>query len=92
MFAINHLTNGQLDLILTFFDIALLLDKVVDNLLLSESLLLFVGLLALLRLRRFCLLKHAHVVSEAIEIASEWLALAFDVGLCILKRRSKQDR
>ena len=54
-------------LILTFFDILLLLEKVFDKLFFLDPLLLLVCLLERFGLRRFLILKHAHVVSETIK-------------------------
>lgn len=74
-------------LILTFFDILLLLEKVLDKLFFLDSLLLLVCLLERFRLGRFLILKHAHVVSETIIQPPERLALPFLYRLGIVKRR-----
>jgi len=75
------------DLVLTFFDFGLLVDKVLDDLLLANSLLLFIGLLGGLGLGWLPFFKHAKVVPETVEEAAERLALALDIGLCVLDGR-----
>jgi hypothetical protein len=54
-------------LILTFFDILLLLEKVLDKLFFLDSLLFLICLLERFGLRRLLILKHAHVVPETIK-------------------------
>ena len=76
-----------MDLILTFFDIGLLGGKVLHDLLFADAFLLLVGLLGGLRLGRLPFLEHGEVVPESVEEASERLALALDVGLCVLDWR-----
>lgn len=57
-------------ILLTFFDILLLFEKVLDELFALNSLLLLICLLERLWLGRFLILKHAHVIPETIVEAS----------------------
>lgn len=72
---------------LTFFDILLLFEKVLDELFALDSLLLLICLLERLWLGRLLILKHAHVIPETIIETSEWFALSFLDRLSIVKRR-----
>lgn len=74
-------------ILLTFFDILLLFEKVFDEFFTLNSLLFLICLLERLGLRRFLIFKHTHVISETIIESSKWFALSFLDRLSIVKRR-----
>ena len=75
---------------LTFFSSLLLVEKMINQLLLFDPFLFLVCLLERLRLRRFCLLKHAEIIPQSIVVPSKGLALARVQGFCVLKWRPIQ--
>ena len=75
--------------LLTFLYLLLLIEKVLYDFFALNSFLLLICLLEGLGLWRLLVLKHAHVISEAIIQSSKWFAFSFLYWLRVLKRGPK---